>query len=160
MIEIFISKNSISQTSTAAKTIQTLTSSLETTLLVIDKRLTRMKQQKIKTTNLKKTQSYAQTAAASHQRAALSQSASSKRIFKSKSSKKTLLESRKIKKLMIQIIDSKKKEKLMMKFIKNLTDSLQEKCDEIMRINRLVSENIRVFIRFAKIKNDLQKDAE
>ena len=119
-----------------------------------------MKQQKIKTTKFKKIQCYAQTAAVSHQRAVLSQSASSKRIFKKKSSKKTLLKSRKIKKLMIQIIDSKKKEKLMKKFIKNLTDSLQEKCDEMMRINRLVSENIRVFIKSAEIKNNLQKDAE
>ena len=61
---------------------------------------------------------------------------------------------------MIQIIDSKKKENLMKKFIKNLTDSLQKKCDEMMKINRLVNENIRMFIRSAEIKNNLQKNAE
>ena len=48
----------------------------------------------------------------------------------------------------------------MKKFIKDLTDSLRETCEKMIEINRLVSEDIRVFIRSAEIKNDLQKDAE
>ena len=61
---------------------------------------------------------------------------------------------------MIQIIDFKKKKKSMKKFIKNLINSLRETCEKMIKINRLVSEDIRVFIKSAEIKNNLQKDAE
>ena len=113
MMKIFILKNSTSQTSTTAKIIRAFTSSLKTTLLIINKRLTRIKQQRIEMTKFKKIQNYAQAATTFYQWAALFQSASSKKIFKSKSSKKILLKSRKIKKLIIQIFDFKKKEDLM-----------------------------------------------
>ena len=66
VMKIFTSKNSTSQTSTTAKIIRALTSSFKTTLLVIDKRLTRIKQQKIKITKFKKTQNYVQAATTSN----------------------------------------------------------------------------------------------
>ena len=61
---------------------------------------------------------------------------------------------------MIEITDSKKKKKSMKKIIKDLTDSLRKTCEKIIEINRLVSEDIRMFIRSAEIKNDFQKNAE
>ena len=48
----------------------------------------------------------------------------------------------------------------MKKSIKNLTDDLREKYENVIEINRLISDDIRVFIRSAKIENNLQKDAE
>ena len=99
----------------------------------------------------------AQIAIATLKLAVFSQTASMNKTSKKKSSKKILIENRKTKKLMIQIIDSKKKKKLMKKSIKNFTVSLRETCEEIIEINRLVSEDIRVFIRFAEIKNDLYR---
>ena len=54
MIEIFITTITSSQALVVTKTIQALIILLETTLLVVDKRLTRMKQQNTKTIELRK----------------------------------------------------------------------------------------------------------
>ena len=61
---------------------------------------------------------------------------------------------------MIKVIDDNDKKKLERTIIKNLAKTLRVKCDVVTSINRLQSDNIRVFTRSQEIKEILQKNIE
>ena len=61
---------------------------------------------------------------------------------------------------MINVIDDRDKKTLKQTTIKNLAKTLRIKCDVVTSINRLQSEDIRVFTRSQKIKKTLQKNTK
>ena len=61
---------------------------------------------------------------------------------------------------MINVIDDKNKKTLKQTTIKNLAKILRIICNIVTSINRLQSEDIRVFTRSQKIKKTLQKNTK
>ena len=74
--------------------------------------------------------------------------------------KEALRKNRRARELMIKIIDDNNKKKLERIIIKNLAKILRVKCDVVTSINRLQSDDIRVFTRSQKTKEILQKNIE
>ena len=79
---------------------------------------------------------------------------------KHKSAKKTLMKKRREKKLMIHIVDNQNKENVEKIIIKMLANSLRERCANVIDINRLISDDIKMFARSQKIKENLQKNID
>ena len=61
---------------------------------------------------------------------------------------------------MISVIDDRDKKTLKQTTIKDLAKTFRIKCDVVTSINRLQSEDIRVFTRSQKIKKTLQKNTK
>ena len=127
---------------------------MQSTLIVIEERLCRIEEKE----RLKfKIESYAEIAAPDHNPgvAWMQKDRQQKRTPKG-----VLLKNKRIRKLMIKIIDDKNKKKMKRKIIKDLAEALRVKCDAVTGINRLASNDIRVFTRSQEVKEALQKNIE
>ena len=132
-----------------------VTFTLHSVLTVMNKRLSRIEEKEMSKTD--RNSSYAEAAVFERtSSASWAQVASTSKI----TLKKTLRENREARKLMISIIDDKNKKMLKQTTIKNLAKTLRIKCDVVTSINRLQSDDIRVFTRSQKIKETLQKNTE
>ena len=128
--------------------------SLQGTLKVIKERLCRIEEKgKLKS----KTGSYAEIAATGRNPGAawVQEGHHQKRTPKN-----ALLKKRRVRELVIKITDDKNKEEMERKIIKDLAEALRVKCDAVTGINRLASEDIRVFTRSQEVKEALQKNIE
>ena len=139
-------------------TSPTLPSPLEATLIAIEKRLSAMENHQPQMEK-KKTRSFAEAASTPHNSPAVEKAATHAEVKRiSKTPKTVLLKNRNAKELIIQITDIRVKNELQKKSTKEIMNRLREKRDEIMRINRLTSGDIRAFTRSAEAKEDLQKN--